>query len=311
MSRAVVAPRYGEPEVVEIVDVEVPAPGPGEVTIAVRAAGVNPTDYKGFSGRMGADPARLPMRLGYEVAGVISAIGPHTELASGGGAVGDEVLAFRVTGGYADAVTVRASDVFAKPANLSFPEAANLLLVGATAADMLRVVTPRAGSTVLVHGASGSVGVSLLQQLADLGVQTIGTASEARFEVVRRFGGEPIAYGEGLEERLRQLPQHIDAAYDTVGTPEAVEVSLALVAPDRIVTIAAHASAKEHGFAAVGGAGPESGAFRERVRARLVATAADGRLQVPLARTFPLAQAAEALALVATGHPGGKVALVP
>ena len=108
IARAVVAPTYGGPEVLEVREVEVPAPGAGEVTIEVRAAGLNPVDFKLFSGARGADPVALPLPVGLEVAGVLTAIGPDTEIASGGGEVGDEVLAFRVSGGFSSALTVPA-----------------------------------------------------------------------------------------------------------------------------------------------------------------------------------------------------------
>ncbi|WP_375406449.1 NADP-dependent oxidoreductase [uncultured Amnibacterium sp.] len=312
-ARQVVAPRYGGPEVLETIEVDVPPAGPGEVTVEVRAVGVNPTDYKGFSGRMSSDPAALPIRPGYEVAGVVTALGADTELASGGGAVGDEVLAFRTPGGgYSSAITLAAADVFAKPATLGFPEAANLLLAGSTAADMLRVVPPTAGATVLVHGASGAVGVLLLQLLRTRGVHAVGTASPSRSDEVRRFGGDPVTYGDGLEDRARALaPQGFDAAYDCVGTDEAVDVSLALVPKERFVTIAAQARAHRDGFAAVGGRDPESAAFRDSVRAELIALAGSGDLVVPVAGTYPLDRAAEALTRLADGHPGGKIALIP
>ncbi len=311
-ARAVVAAAYGGPEVLELREVEVPAPGPGEVTIEVRAAGMNPVDFKLFSGARGADPDALPLPVGLEVAGVLSAVGPETEIASGGGAVGDEVLAFRVRGGYSSSLTVPAADVFAKPAALDFPAAANLLLVGGTAADMLRVVPAESGTTVVIHGASGAVGVSLLQQLAPLGVRAIGTASERNFDEVRRFGGEPVTYGEGLEDRLRDLAQEgFAAAYDCVGTDEAVDVSLALVDKTRLVTIAAAGRAGAESFEVVGAARPDSAAFRDSNRAALVAMAARGDLVVPVSRTFPLEEAAAAISLLAGEHPGGKLALIP
>lgn len=311
-ARAVVAPTYGGPEVLEVREVEVPAPGTGEVTIEVRAAGLNPVDFKLFSGFRGADPDALPLPVGLEVAGVLTAIGRDTQIASGGGEVGDEVLAFRVSGGYSSALTVAATDAFAQPATLDFAEAANLLLVGGTAADMLRVVPAQAGTTVVIHGASGAVGVSLLQQLAPLGVRAIGTASEANFDEVRRFGGEPVTYGDGLEGRLRELaPEGFAAAYDCVGTDEAVDVSLALVDRHRLVTIAAAGRAGEEGFEVVGAARPDSAAFRDSNRANLVAMAARGELVVPVSRTYPLDQAAAALSLLAGEHPGGKLALIP
>jgi NADPH2:quinone reductase len=311
-ARRVIAPRYGGPEVLEIVEEEVTQAGPGQVTIDVRAIGLNPADYKMVEGAYSKDPDALPVRPGYEVAGVIAAIGADTEIASGGGAVGDEVLAFRVQGGYASAITVPAKDVFAKPAALDFPAAANLLLAGATAEDMLRVAAVQAGETVLVHGASGAVGVMVLQLAHARGIRAIGTASERRFDEVRRFGGEPVTYGDGLADRVRALaPDGIDAALDCVGTDEAVDVSLALAPKERIVTIAAAARAQREGFRAVGGRDPESAVFRDSVRADLIALAARGELVVPVARTYPLDRASEALAFLAEGHPGGKLALLP
>ena len=115
-----------------------PNPGPGEVTIAVRAAGMNPANYKRFAKGPANDPSALPWPIGYEVSGVIEALGPDTEIASGGGAVGDEVLAFRLAGGYAERITVPATAVFAKPPALDHPAAANLLLVGTTGRDAAR-----------------------------------------------------------------------------------------------------------------------------------------------------------------------------
>lgn len=315
MSLQMKAARYGRPEVLEPFDVEVPQAGPGQVTIEVRAAGVNPTDWKGITGGAygGGDPEALPKAVGYEVAGVIAAIGADTRIASGGGAEGDAVLAFRIDGGYSERLTVPAGDVFAKPDALGFPEAANLLLVGTTAAQMLAVTRVRAGETILVHGASGATGVSLLQQAALLGVRVIGTAGAHNADLLQRFGADPVAYGEGLEQRVRDLaPEGVAAALDCVGTDEAADVSLALV-PDRtrIVTIANPQRATRDGFTWIVGSQPESIAFRHAARQRLVDLAAGGDLVVPMARTFPLRQAAEALAFLKGGHPGGKIALLP
>jgi NADPH:quinone reductase len=296
---------YGAPDQVRPYDVEVPAPGPGEVTIEVRAAGMNPADYKAVAGNRGRDESKLPLPIGFEVAGVIGAAGPDT-----GFEAGDEVLSFRVAGGYAEAITVPAKDVFPKPATLGFPEAANLLLAACTAADMLRVVPVESGQTVVVHGASGAVGVSLLQLLAPLGAHAIGTASERSFDTVRRFGGEPVAYGDGLEQRLRERGP-IDGAFDCVGTDEAVDSSLALVGKDRLVTVAAAGRAQQDGFTALGGMNPESAAYRDTVRPHLIDMAARGELVVPIAKTFPLRDAPAALELLATQHPGGKLALIP
>jgi NADPH:quinone reductase len=141
----------------------------------------------------------------------------------------------------------------------------------------------------------------------------LGTASEKNFEAVRRFGGTPVEYGDGLEQRVRDLaPDGVVAALDCVGTDEAVDVSLALVADrDRVVTIAAANRAKSEGFRAIAGAMPASQAYRDSVRAELVRLAGEGSLVVPIARTFPLADAVEATELLMGGHPGGKLVLEP
>lgn len=306
-----IAPEYGDIDVLRFVESEVPAPGPGEVTIAVRAAGVNPVDGKSLGGRHGLDPARLPLRPGFEVVGVVTAVGPGTRIATGTVAVGDRVIAFRISGGYSTDVTVPADDVFAAPATLDDPAAANLLLVGVTAAHLVHLAGVGAGDTVLIHGASGSVGISAVQQAHLLGARVIGTASEGNFDKLRSFGVEPVAYGDGLEDRVRALGT-VTAAIDTVGTEEALRTSLELVGdPGRIATVAAGHPALDAGVGVTGSSLPDAQAFRQPARIRIVQLAADGKLLVPVARTFPLAEAPDALRLVAGGHPGGKIALIP
>lgn len=311
MTRTWIARDFGGLDVFDMVEEEVAPPGPGEVTIDVLAAGMNPADYKHVA--MGGDPRDLPVRVGYEVAGILSAVGPDTEIASGGGAVGDEVLAFRIRGGYSDAVTVPAKDVFAKPEALDFPEAANLLLAGTTAAEMLEVTGAAPGETILVHGASGAVGVSVLQQARLRGIRVIGTASEANAGVVVLYGGEHVVYGDGLEERVRDLAAGpVAASLDCVGTDEAIDVSLALVADrSRIVSIANFDRSERDGYRVIMGRFPASAFFRDEVRARLIDLAGRGELVVPLARTFPLAEARSAMEFLADQHPGGKLALLP
>jgi NADPH:quinone reductase len=309
-ARKWVAVDFGGPEALRIVDVDVPEPGPGEVQIDVRAAGMNPADAKHIA--PGQDPGLLPLSIGYEVAGVVSRLGPDTQLASGGGAVGDSVIASTVNGGYATAITVPASSVFAKPRSLTFPEAANLLLVGTTAADLLHASGARQDETVLLHGAAGAVGVSVLQQARQLGVRVIGTASPANFDFVRRFGGTPVEYGPGLLDRVRAAaPEGIAAALDTVGSDEAGDVSLALIADrKRVVTIAAAPRAKADGYIFVGASNPASGPFRAQARARILKLAADGALVVPMAQTFSFTDAPAAFATLTSPHPPGKLALV-
>jgi NADPH:quinone reductase len=309
-ARQWVATDFGGPDVLRLREADVPAPGRGHVTIAIRACGMNPADYKHFAS--GQDPGLLPLTVGYEAAGVIAAMGPDTEIATGGGEVGAEVIAFQITGGYATAVTVSAGDVFAKPDRLGFPQAANLLLVGTTAAELLAAARVLDGQTVLLHGAAGAVGVSVLQQARLIGARVIGTASESNFGVVESFGGVPVTYGDGLADRVgATAPEGIAAVLDTVGGDDAVDASLALLSDrKRLVTIAAFRRAASDGFVALGASNPASGPFRAKARAAIVELAAAGKLTVPLARTFAFENAEEAVAMLAGPHPSGKLALV-
>ena len=256
MTRAVVATAFGGPEVLAVIETPIRPPGPGEVLISVQAAGTNPIDYKVYSGVMGQDPARLPMRLGSEAAGVVTEVGDGAEGPGGRVAVGDEVIAYRIAGAYADDVTVPGSSVVPKPSTLSFEEASGLMLTGVTAAHALAVTRVGAGDTVLIHGASGGVGLMAIQLAADAGARVIGTAGESGRALVRDFGAEPVAYGAGPEERVRALaPGGVDAAVDCAGGDEALNTSLALVADrGRIVTIVASRRAFDSGIKVIGGA---------------------------------------------------------
>ncbi|WP_442922910.1 quinone oxidoreductase family protein [Microbacterium sp. H83] len=261
-----IARSWGSPDGWDLVEHEVPRPRSGEVTVRVLAAGVNPADAKHVAApRAGA---QLPTAIGYEISGVVTAVGPDTSIGSGAVRVGDEVVAFRVQGGYATELTIPAEKAFAKPTTLRHAEAANLLLAGTTAAEMLWVTGARPGETILLHGASGAVGVSVLQQAALRGIRVIGTASAERSDAVRGFGGTPVRYGPGLAERVREAAGvEIAAALDAVGTDEAVDVSLELVRDRRrIVTIAAMARAAADGILAIAGSMPDSARFRDGIR---------------------------------------------
>lgn len=315
MAKRWTAPAPGPIEQWILDDVKVPAPGPGEVTVRVRAAGINPADAKHVA--QARPGAQFPVPIGYELSGEVTAVGPDAVGGSGELSVGDEVVAFRVQGAYATEITVPARDVFAKPASLSHAQAANLLLAGTTAAEMIQVTRVADGDTVLLHAASGAVGVSLLQQARALGVRVIGTVgpdADDSADRVRQYGGIPVAYGEGLRERVETAAEGapIVAAWDAAGTDEAIDVSLALVAErDRIVTIVRPDRAESDGILWIAGARSESARFRDIARARVLELAASGELDVPVARTYPLADAVEAVRFVMQGHPGGKVALLP
>ncbi|MDT4894420.1 MAG: NADPH:quinone reductase [Pseudonocardiales bacterium] len=311
MTRQVVATGFGGPEVLQIAETEVPAPGVGEVRLAVRAIGVNPADVKMYSGAFGADPAALPIRLGYEAAGVVSEVGPGVTTFR----AGDEVIAYRANGAYASDIVVAAEALSAKPPALGWPEAGGLSLAGATAVHALRVVSITGGDTVLVHGAAGGVGLLAVQLAAVRGARVIGTASAGKHDLLRSLGTEPVEYGPGLADRVRALaPGGVQAAVDTVGTDEAVDVSLELVADRaRIVTIAAFARAAAEGIALVGaGPGADPGTeVRNAARPELARLAAEGTLRVIVARTYSLDDVAEAHREIAAGHVTGKLVLVP
>jgi len=314
MSAVVVATAYGGPEVLAVVDEPVPDPGPGEVRVAVRAAGVNPVDYKAYSGAFGRDPANLPMRLGGEAAGVVTAVGPEAVGPSGPVAVGDEVIAFRAGGAYASDLVVPATAVVPKPQNISWEQAGGLLLTGATAAHAIAASGLRAGETVLIHGASGGVGLMAVQLAVRHGANVIATAGPAKHDLLRELRATPVTYGEGLADRVRAAaPNGVDAAFDLIGTDEAVDVSLELV-PDRrrVVSIAAFGRGGDGITLIGGGPGADPGTeLRDAARLQLTDAVRAGDLRVLVARAYPLAEVAAAHRDIMGGHTTGKIVLVP
>ncbi|RNL65037.1 NADP-dependent oxidoreductase [Nocardioides marmoriginsengisoli] len=310
MATIVQAIAFGGPENLTTAEVEPAAPGPGEVRVEVRAAGVNPIDLKVYGGAMGADPANLPMRLGFEAAGVITEIGPGVDQN-----VGDEVIAFRISGAYASEVVVPATAVVPKPASLGWAEAGGLMLTGATAVHLLTATAVGDGDTVLVHGGSGGVGLMAIQLAALRGARVIATASPRRHAALESLGAEPVTYGDGLLERLQAMaPEGIDVALDLIGTDEALETSLALVADrDRIATIANFGSAPTAGVKVLGGGpGADPGTeVRANARPELARLAGEGTLLVQVGATYPLTEVAEAHRLLAAGRADGKVVLLP
>lgn len=306
----VVATPDGDPTEIGIQETVLPAPADGEVQVQILAAGLNPADLAMVANGNLQSQAQP---IGFEGAGVVVSLGTRTSTEQRPIEIGDEVIVYLILGSFASYANVPATDVFPKPASLSYPAAANLFLVGLTAAEMLEVTRVAAGDTIVVHGASGATGVSAMQQARLLGARVIGTASESSFELVRGFGAEPVAYGSGLEERLRELvPGGFDAALDCVGTEEALAVSSALVADrTRIVSIANRTHAEQLGIRYIVGSDPASYEFRNSQRQHILELAAQGKLTVPVAQTFPLTDAEQAFALLRTGHPGGKLALIP
>lgn len=314
MSAVITATAFGGPEVLSVVDQPVDPPGLGEVAVDVRAAGVNPVDVKMYGGDMGADESQLPMRLGFEAAGVIASVGEAANGPAGPLNEGDEVIAFRTSGAYAERIVVRGSAVVPKPPNMSFEEAGGLMLTGATAVHALTATRVDDGDTVLIHNASGGVGLMAVQIAVARGARVIGTSSERNHDLLRELGAEPVAYGDGLADRVRRLaPDGVDAALDLIGTDEAVDVSLELVDDvQRIATIAAFGRA-DTGIQLLGnGPGGDPGEeIRDNARLDLVERVRAGTLRVLVADTYALTDVAAAHEQVAGGHTVGKVVLVP
>ena len=316
VATVVLATEYGEPDVLTLIDEATPEPGPGEVRLEVRAAGVNPADVKSYSGAFGTNPAELPMRLGYEAAGVVTAVGPDAVGPAGPVSVGDEVIAFRISGAYASEITVAAASVVPKPAALRWEQAGGLLLTGVTAVHLLTATDVGPGDTVLIHAASGGVGLMAVQLAKSRGARVIATASPARHEQLRALGAEPVTYGPGLVDRVRALASDgVDVALDLVGNDEALDSSVELVADrDRIATIAAFGRGPKLGIRVLGGGpGADPGdAVRDAARLQLTAEVEAGRLQVFVSEAFALADVAAAHRALLDGRGGGgKIVLVP
>ncbi len=315
MALVVTAGGYGGPEVLSVAEEPDREPGPGEARIEVRAAGVNPVDVKSYSGAFGMDPGRLPIRLGAEAAGVVTAAGPGATGPAGPVRAGDEVIVYRAPGAYATELVVPGQSVIPKPGSLDWPQAAGLMVTGVTAWHLLAATDVAVGETVLVHGGSGGVGLMAVQLAAVRGAKVVATASPARHDLLRDLGAIPVAYGPGLADRVTAAaPGGVDAALDLVGTDEAWDVSMGLVADKaRVATIVAFARGLQAGIKVLGGApGADPGTeIREGARLDLAGLAQDGKLRVIVSQTFPLADAAAAHRVILDGHTTGKIALIP
>jgi NADPH:quinone reductase-like Zn-dependent oxidoreductase len=315
MSAVVVAAGFGGPEVLSVIDEVTAAPGPGEVRLSVRAVGVNPIDYKTYSGMFGADPSTLPLHLGNEAAGVVTAVGPDAAGPAGPVSVGDEVIIYPANSSYGADLTVGAGSVVPKPTNMSWEQAGGFMVTAVTAVHTLEAVALGVDDTVLIHGAAGGVGLITVQLALARGATVIATASPAHHVRLRDLGATPVTYGDGLADRVRAAaPGGVDAAIDLVGTDEAVDVSLELVADRaRITTIAAFGRAGEAGIKLLGGGpGADPGtAIRSAARLQLTEAFEAGRLQVFVAGSYRLADAADAHRDIMSGHTSGKIVLIP
>ncbi|BBX30097.1 NADP-dependent oxidoreductase [Mycolicibacterium alvei] len=304
MSRTVQFAEYGDPDVLKLVETPPPVPGPGQVRIAVRAAGVNPIDWKIVAGFMREQiPLALPAGAGSDVAGVIDEIGSGVT----DWAVGDEVLGASTAPAFAEYTLAGAADLVRKPAGMSWEVAGSLAGAGGTAYAVLQALGVGSGDTLLIHAAAGGVG-SFAVQLADArGARVVGTASERNHGYLRSIGATPVTYGDGLVERVRAAaPQGVDAVLDASGRGE-ILMSIELTGdPARVLSLVAFDAADTGIRLHVGGAGNLlSEALRE-----LVSLYEQDRLTVSVSRTFPLEEVVAALDESRAGHLAGKIVIV-
>jgi NADPH:quinone reductase-like Zn-dependent oxidoreductase len=298
--RAVEYAQHGDSSVLVMGDRAVPEPGPGQVRLAVRAAGVNPFDWKVRKGLFGPSmPGEFPAVPGSDVAGVVEAVGPDVTAF----AVGDEVLG-AASGSYAEQALASTGGLVLKPAALSWAEAAALNTGVTTAYRALALLDLTAGETLLIDGAAGTVGTIAAQVAVARGVRVIGTASTRNHEYLRSLGVIPVLYGDGMIDAVDALGQ-VDAALDASGRgglPALIELT---GGPERVITIA-------DGDAASLGVRFTSGSADEQVPGALaegVELAAAGKLKLPVA-TYPLHEAAEAQDESEEGHVRGKLVLL-
>ncbi|WP_055416605.1 NADP-dependent oxidoreductase [Streptomyces pactum] len=295
--KKVIFAEFGGPDVLRLTEAEEPHAGPGRIRVAVRAAGVNPVDWRVREGQMlKAHPIELPAGVGLDAAGVVDEVGEGVE----GVEVGDRVFG-EGSSTYAEFAVL---DAWARmPEGLTFEEAAGYPSVVETALRVIRETGVRSGQTLLVSGASGGVGSAVLQIARDRGITVIGTAGAANQDYLRSLGALATTYGEGWVERVRRLGR-VDAALDLAGSGVIRELVGLTGDPDKVVSIA-DLAAPEYGvrFSGVAGSVPDA-------LAEAVALISRGRLHIPVEKSYPLAEAAAAHIDSQAGHTRGRRVLV-
>ena len=278
-----------------------PTPRSGEIAIEVRAAGVNPADWKRREGVFGTRGS-VPAAMGLEAAGVVTAVGEGVEHV----AVGQEVLGApaRGLGAFAEHTVLKAAETVSKPEEISFADAATIPIAGTTAYDLTHQVELEAGQTLLVLGAGGGVGHMALQIAKVRQFRAIGIASDSKRELVEATGATFVPSGEGVAERVRKIaPEGVDLLVDLVGGQALRELAPLVEEPSRIVSAADADTATE-----LGGAGRER---TEGALEKITGVVQYGLVDPHVSMTFPLERAAEAIAAVETGHGAGKTVIVP
>ncbi len=306
MARAVRFDKYGDLDVLQVVEVDRPVPGPGKVLVRVKAAGINPGEASIRKGLF-ADrwPATFPSGQGSDLAGVVEETGPGvTNFRQG-----DEVIGFsHERSSQAELVLVDASNLVPRPAKVPWEQAGALFVAGTTAYAAVRSVALKAGDTVVVSGAAGGVGSIAVQLARNAGAKVIGLAGEANHKWLTDRGVMPIVYGDGVEDRIRAASGgRVDAFIDTFGGGY-VELALKLAIPkDRIDTIIDFAAAAKHGVKTEG----SQQAASAEVLAQLAGQMAAGRLEIPIAKVYPLAEVRDAYRELEQRHTRGKIVLEP
>jgi NADPH:quinone reductase-like Zn-dependent oxidoreductase len=304
--RAVRFDEYGGVDVLEVRDVEDPVAGPGQVLVAVKAAGINPGEISIREGRLHERwPATFPSGEGTDFAGLVRAVGDGvTSFAEG-----DEVLGWtEERASHAELVVVGADQLTAKPPPVSWEVAGSLFVAALAAYASVQAVAPQAGEVVVVSAAAGGVGSVAVQLARRAGATVIGLASERNHDWLRRHDIVPVSYGEGQADRIREAAHGtIDAFIDTFGGGY-VDLAIGLgVAPDRINTIIDYDAVQRHGVHAQGTHAIASAALL----AEVTGLVADGDVEIPIARTFALDQVRDAYRELADRHTHGKIVLLP
>ncbi|MFG1609617.1 NADP-dependent oxidoreductase [Actinoplanes sp. NPDC049265] len=304
MPQAYAYTAFGGPQVESFLDLPVPEPGPGQILIKVKAAGVNPVDWKKRTGYRpaGAAASELPAVFGGEAAGVVERAGPGVT----GFAPGDEVFGQTITGGYAEYTLLLAGFTAPRPPSVSVEDAATLPIAAATAYDALTQLALPAGRTLLVLGAGGGVGAAAVQLARHAGLVVVGAASAGKKAFVESLGAVHVESGDGFADRVRGVaPGGVDAVLDLVGGVTLEQAAGLLSDPERLVTAADRELVARLGGVAV---------RRERTRAVLETLAglvSDGVLSPYVSEVFDLKDAPRALRLVEDGHARGKVVIKP
>ncbi|MGO8981975.1 MAG: NADP-dependent oxidoreductase [Streptosporangiaceae bacterium] len=304
--KAVRFDEYGGADVLRVAEVPRPEPGPGQVLVQVKAAGINPGEAKIRDGSLHARfPATFPSGQGSDLAGIVAQTGPGVT----GVSIGDEVIGFTDDrASQAEFVLAEQQNLTLRPAAVPWEVAGSLFVAGSTAYAAVRAVGASSGDTVVVAGATGGVGSIAVQLTRLAGATVVGLASEAGHDWLTGHGVIPVSYGEGAADRIREAAGgKIDAFIDAFGAGY-VQLALELgVRPERIDTIANFSAVEQYGVKAEGSAAGASAS----VVAELAAMIAAGQLEIPVAATFPLSQVQDAYRRLAEGHVIGKIVLLP